>query len=139
MLIARFVLIVMSARGARIREKMPRNLRFFLALSTFLAACGPKPAAKDCPALNDQPDCSTQTLSYSSGISDLVNRACMPCHAPGGEESSVPLTDYKHVAGESMTIGNELVLCEMPPDGSPELGEDDRKQMLDWLSCGAPE
>ncbi|HEX3777174.1 MAG TPA: hypothetical protein VHV51_22030, partial [Polyangiaceae bacterium] len=67
---------------------MPRNLRLSLLLCSLLGCYAPEPAPKVCAAINDQPDCSTQTLSYGSGISDLVNRTCLPCHAPGGEEST---------------------------------------------------
>jgi uncharacterized membrane protein len=79
------------------------------------------------------------TLSYSTGIADILNQRCQPCHAAGGVEATVPLTDYQHVFGERMTLGNQLVTCSMPPDGSPQLTDTERKQILDWLSCGAPQ
>ncbi len=68
-----------------------------------------------------------------------MNSRCMPCHAPGGEESTIPFTSYKQVFSERMSIASQLVGCDMPPDGSPQLTEDERKQILDWLSCGAPQ
>ncbi len=90
------------------------------------------------PNLSDSA-CSTQTLSYDSDIAAIMNNRCMPCHAPGGEESVIPYTSYQQVFSERMSIASQLASCDMPPDGSPQLTEDERKQILDWLSCGAPQ
>lgn len=114
-------------------------MRRFPGLCALLAvvSCGPK--AKDCPSVPDldQSACSTQTLSYTADIAPIMNDRCMPCHAPGGEESTIPFTTYKQVFSERMSIASQLVGCDMPPDGSPQLTADERKQILDWLSCGA--
>jgi len=106
-----------------------------------LAATGCGPKAKDCPSVPDlsASECSTRTLGYDSDIAAIMNSRCMPCHAPGGEESTIPFTSYKQVFGERMSIASQLVGCDMPPDGSPQLTSDERTRILDWLSCGAPQ
>ena len=116
---------------------MPRNLPLFLLLAALMAACGQK-AQKDCPP-DDQAACMDSSLGYDANIAAILNTRCTPCHATGGVEMSILLTDYKHVSSERMTIGSQLVTCTMPPDGSPQLTDMERKQILDWLSCGAPQ
>ncbi len=79
------------------------------------------------------------TLTYNADISAIMNARCTPCHATGGVEASIILTDYGHVTGERMTIEAQLLTCAMPPDGSPQLTTDERTQILSWLSCGTPQ
>jgi len=115
------------------------NSRKFLAVGALLAAgsCGPK--AKSCPVVPDlsEAECGAQTLGYDSDIAAIINSRCTLCHAPGGEESTLPLTSYRQVFNERMSIASQLVGCDMPPDGAPPLAEAEREQILDWLSCGA--
>jgi hypothetical protein len=118
-------------------REIPRKLPSSLLLAALLAGCGQK-AAKDCPA-DEQAGCVDSTITYDAGIADILNARCQPCHAAGGVEATVPLTDYKKVSVERMSIGNQLVTCTMPPDGSPQLTSVERTQILNWLSCGAPE
>jgi hypothetical protein len=115
---------------------MPRY-SLFLALAALLGACSPK-ADKTCPT-TDQAEClDAGMVSYDSGIGAILNARCTPCHAAGGVEDSIILTDYTHASGERMSIVGQLVTCSMPPDGSPQLSADERTQILTWLSCGAP-
>jgi uncharacterized membrane protein len=105
-------------------------------LAMFLVGCG-QAAASACPS-DDQNACVDTTLSYDGGIGSLINARCSPCHASGGVEATVLLTDYSHVAAERMTIASQLITCAMPPAGAPDLSADERSQILDWLSCGGP-
>ena len=82
--------------------------------------------------------CPADALTYDTGIGALLDERCSPCHAAGGVEASVPLTDYDHAMREYMSIGSQLVTCSMPPAGSPQLTIDERQQILDWLTCGIP-
>jgi uncharacterized membrane protein len=114
----------------------------FLLLITALAAvaafgCG-SAGEPSCPA-DDQTACpASSSLSYDSGVGALLTERCSPCHAAGGVEATVLLTDYAHVSGERMSIASQLVTCSMPPAGNPQLSTEERKQVLDWLSCGGP-
>ena len=114
---------------------MSRNPAFFLLFAALLGACASKD--KVCPADN-QSACMDSTLSYDGSIGALLTERCSPCHAAGGVESTILLTDFNHVSGEKMSITGQLLTCSMPPDGSPQLTSDERNQILDWLSCGAP-
>ena len=115
---------------------MPGKLPIFLGAVALLAACGQK-AAKDCPA-DDQNACVDSSITYDAGISDIINARCTPCHFPGGVEDSVLLNSHAQILRAQMSVGSQLVTCSMPPEGSPQLTETERKQILDWLTCGAP-
>lgn len=117
-------------------HQMPRIPMLFPLLAVLAVACG-QPASNDCPADN-QDQCVDSTLSYANGIGDLLSQRCSPCHAAGGVEMTILLTDYGHVSGERTSIATQLVTCSMPPAGNPQLTTAERNQILDWLTCGAP-
>lgn len=110
----------------------------FLWLTALVLGCAPK-ADKACP-MDVAADClDAAALTYNADIGPIINARCTPCHAAGGVEDSILLTDYGHVTGERMTIEAQLLTCAMPPDGSPQLTSDERTQMLSWLTCGTPQ
>lgn len=131
----RFVVCEFPVDFAR-NLQMPRLSLLFPLLAVFTVACG-QSASKDCPADN-QEQCVDSTLSYANGIGDLLSQRCSPCHAAGGVEMTILLTDYGHVSGERTSIATQLVTCSMPPAGNPQLTIDERNQILDWLTCGGP-
>ena len=100
-------------------------------------ACGQGSGAS-CPT-SDPNACLDATLSYDGGIGALLNERCSPCHAAGGVEAKILLTDYAHVSKAQMSISSKLVTCTMPPAGSPQLTDSERQQILGWLSCGGPQ
>jgi len=116
---------------------MPRKSKLFPLLTVFAIACGQSSSGPGCPADN-QDQCVDGTLSYDNGIGALLSERCSPCHAPKGVEMTVLLTDYGHVSGARTSIATQLVTCAMPPAGSPQLSTEERNQILDWLTCGAP-
>ncbi|MES1175827.1 MAG: hypothetical protein ABUL62_16010 [Myxococcales bacterium] len=111
-----------------------------LSLLVCLAfACGESaPATLNACPEPVQVGCPTDALRYDTGIGDLLDERCSPCHARGGVEATRLLTDYDHAFGLRMSIANQLVTCSMPQAGSPPLTVDERQQILDWLTCGAP-
>jgi uncharacterized membrane protein len=115
---------------------MPGKLPLFLGLALLLGACGQK-AGKACPA-DVQNACVDSSLTYDAGIGAIFDTRCAPCHFPLGVEDSVLLNSHAQVLKARMSVGSQLVTCSMPPEGSPQLSETERQQILDWLSCGAP-
>ncbi len=106
-------------------------------LGVLLAACGESAPNAACPD-DAQMGCPASALSYDSGIGALLTERCSPCHAAGGIESSLLLTDYGHVSGLRMSIGSQVATCSMPLAPAPPLSLEERQQILDWLTCGAP-
>ena len=115
---------------------MTRNLlRVWVLLSPL--GCG-QPTDSTCPA-DEQGACSATALTYDTGIGELLSERCSPCHAADGVEAVRILTDYRHVFGQRTGIGTQLVACAMPPVGAPPLSSSERQQILDWLTCRAPQ
>jgi len=106
-------------------------------LGMLLAACGNAAAKADCPD-DQQMGCPDSALTYDTGIGDLLTERCSPCHAAGGIEASVLLTDYDHVSRRQMSIASQIITCSMPQAPSPPLSLQERQEILDWLSCGGP-
>lgn len=110
-------------------------------LGCLLVGCGSGVVASPsavCPE-DSQTGCPAAALTYDTGIGALLEERCSPCHAPGGvEAASVLLTDYDHARNQRMGIGSQLVTCSMPPPDAPPLSNDERQQILDWLTCDTP-
>jgi uncharacterized membrane protein len=79
-------------------------------------------------------------------------RYCVQCHSsqlPSGARNGAPLDhDFDSLAGiratprahleEVAAAGPEAVNRQMPPPGYPEPTDRERKQLGEWLACGAP-
>jgi uncharacterized membrane protein len=68
-----------------------------------------------------------------------VGARCRACHAPGGQEASIPFTTYEQIFARRSAILNQVYACKMPPEGAPAPSADERAQLLAWLVCGAPD
>ena len=68
----------------------------------------------------------------------MIEQACTPCHAPGGEQANRKLVDYAGAFANRSPVLNQVHACRMPPANAPPLGADGRKVLLTWLVCGAP-
>ena len=112
-----------------------RRLFMVLALASVAPSCGGMDA---CP--NDLPDtCPADVPSYAGDVAPILSERCLLCHAPGGQVSNKPLDTYNHVYARRSAVLNQVHACNMPPSGEPQLTEDERIIILDWLVCGAPD
>ena len=76
---------------------------------------------------------------FQARILPIFQRGCVACHAPGGREASRPLTTHGEIFPRRSSVLSQLASCAMPPpDGAP-ISDADRKLVLDWLVCGAPD
>lgn len=116
-------------------------LRELLAslLVVLLMACGQSaPPAQSCPQM-EQMGCPPASLTYDTGIGELLMTRCSPCHQAGpGSVGAVFLGSYSQTKSAGTGIGTQLLTCSMPPEGAPPLVSNERQQILDWLTCGAP-
>ncbi len=122
-----------------------RSALFNAVLAT--ASCLPQPEplrdAGPCPnLLPSMPEqvCGTPTApTYSADVANIFTRSCVSCHGSGADASSFgPLTSYAEAAGSRTEILQQVLLCLMPPPGSPPLTDADRETVLTWVSCGSP-
>ena len=102
-----------------------------------VVGCASKAGSDEC-SVNVPTSCPDPTLTYASEVGATLKATCSPCHAPGGVESTVPLTDYSQVSKRLTSVAGQLQTCTMPPAGAMALAASDRQAILDWIVCGAP-
>ncbi len=113
------------------------------SLSLAAACTGSDPSATSsgaaaCP--DDLPAaCPSVQPSYAKDVAPVVQQACTPCHAPGGQQSNRQLVTYAGAFGNRSPMLNQVHACRMPPRDAPPLDAEGRKVLLDWLVCGAPD
>lgn len=79
--------------------------------------------------------------TYTSNIKSIIDSYCVSCHAPGGENSAVPLQTYAQVSAKSSQIkiriekpvGDPLV---MPKGG--KLSQANIDLINKWITAGMP-
>lgn len=92
-------------------------------------SCGPVPR-------NECPDAGAP--SFAQEVFSVLDEKCNVCHAH--DPKLWPLTDYSHVSDWRSQIETTVAGCTMPPSGSSvALTEDERRQILIWTICGAPD
>jgi hypothetical protein len=105
------------------------------------AACTYDPNAgrsSDCP--NDAPSgCPSAVPSYASTVAPVIEGYCQPCHRSGGMAFDRPFDTYARVYKVRGTILQRVSNCIMPPACAPQLGASQRRALLQWLVCGAPD
>lgn len=116
------------------------------ALVAWGSGCNPQPPATSCPAAPVNPPCPDAIPSFAGDVyPNVFGAVCARCHAPGGEESNIPLTSYQQIYGTGGTEAREIYFqvfqaCLMPPASAPErLSDAQRQKLLDWFGCGAPD
>lgn len=83
--------------------------------------------------------CPTVVPSYQTTIAPVISLRCLACHGDGGiEVTKRDLSNYAAVFKERSAVLNQVYACSMPPAASPALTADERKALLDWLVCHAP-
>ena len=98
----------------------------------------PKVMAASCP--NDQPAaCPSVVPSYASSVAPAIERHCVPCHGPGGMTAGLPFKTYQQVYNARGDILDKLTRCIMPPVCAPQLSHGQRRSLLQWLVCDAPD
>jgi hypothetical protein len=100
------------------------------------SACALETPQPNCP--KDVPrDCPDAAPSYSASVAPLIEADCLPCHRLGGQ-GPVLLETYREVFKERTTILGKLASCRMPPPCATQPSPTERRRVLQWLVCGAP-
>ena len=120
---------------------MRAGLITLIALS--LAGCGEgQKSGAVCP--------TTQTLTYDNFGKKFMDSYCQRCHAKaqtGAARSGAPDDDYFDTVADVRRLAEEIdglaaagpaaVNTEMP-EADPRPTEAERRQLGEWLACGAP-
>jgi hypothetical protein len=110
-----------------------------------LAACvadGPIGVPRDdCPIdLPDGGDCAMATPFYAD-VAPIFAARCSVCHQPGGLDVKFRFDSYPAIYNNRQTridIFTQIYNCRMPPSCAPNLSPSERKMMLEWFVCSAP-
>jgi cytochrome c5 len=94
----------------------------------------------DCP--NDLPDdtaCATAAPSYAEQTAAMIDQRCTVCHFFGNTQSTQIFETYDDVFDQKRGMLTQIYSCRMPPEGAVQLSSEERKALLQWFVCGAPD
>ena len=95
-------------------------------------------ARVDCP--DDIPGgCPGPAPSYSAAVAPAVAKNCEPCHRAGGLAPDKPLHTHDQLFERRRTVLNRVSRCIMPPACAQQPSASERRDLLQWLVCGAPD
>jgi hypothetical protein len=141
----------MSRAGGSARRGGRAAWPRWVALLASLGACGgdsqPDPpdtgdaaGSIECPSgLPSNAACAGDAPSYELTVAPIIERRCGGCHFPGNTQSGDVFAEYGDIYPVRQTVLTRLYTCAMPPEGAPSLTPDERRALLQWFVCGAPE
>jgi hypothetical protein len=117
--------------------RQSRHSLWLIPLGLLAFACGSGPgdsSGSTCP--------TDSTLTYATFGQPFVAKYCLSCHRAGGPQTPTLSTldqirSNKDVIDRSAAAGPNAVNTYMPDGGS--VPEAERRQLGEWLACGAPE
>jgi uncharacterized membrane protein len=79
------------------------------------------------------------TLKYADFGKPFVDKYCAQCHGGGQSQGGISLEGVGNVQKNKAAMYKEAAAdnTSMPPSGSTKPTADERKQLGDWLACGA--
>lgn len=85
--------------------------------------------------------CDTTAISYSADIKPIIDRNCISCHTPGGQQSTSPLNTHAQL--NAFSANSELMnrirgigVSLMPP--TAPLTNCDQQKIEAWVRAGSP-
>jgi uncharacterized membrane protein len=96
--------------------------------------------ASACPSdLPSNTACASGLPSYEREVAPIIEQRCATCHYPGNTQSEDVFADYDDVYSIRQTVLTRVYSCAMPPDTAPSLTLEERRALLRWFVCGAPD
>ncbi len=87
--------------------------------------------------LADAPtSCPPNPPTYAQ-VQPILGHACVLCHAPDAQLSTLPLDTYEAVFARRDAAEKLVSTCAMPRDGVL-LSDEERRTLLNWFVCDAP-
>ena len=110
---------------------------------TSCVAYGPVGAQRaNCPSdLPPAGDCASGSPLYDD-VAPIFAARCTVCHQAGGLQVTFSFDTYAAIHDDPQKRTRTLTQiygCRMPPPCAPDLSAAERKTMLEWFVCGAPE
>ncbi len=127
------------SRLLRLHRALRRVAALSLVAATALSCSSPSTPTTEVGCPNDLPaKCPSPQPAYAD-VAPVFAAHCTRCHGPGGVEATRPLDSYAHVFKLKGPVLNQIYACVMPPATEPTVSSSERKLVLGWLVCGAPE
>lgn len=70
-------------------------------------------------------------------VAPIIERRCLTCHSAESTTSRKRLDEYARVLGYAAAMEEQLLSCSMPRSGG--MPAEERRRLLEWLACGAPQ
>ena len=113
-------------------------LRFVFGLVLAVSGCRTSGALPS--STPDEPGCPSPPPSYRSEVLPVLREKCFSCHAGSGDEAEdYDLSAFKNVHAQRLAIFGKVRARAMPPAGQEPLTDTERRKLLAWLSCQAPD
>ena len=99
-------------------------------------------AAGDSACPSDLPSntaCASELPSYERDVAPIIEQRCATCHYPGNTQSGDVFEGYDDVYSKRQTVLTRVYSCVMPPEGAASLTQGERRTLLQWFVCGAPQ
>lgn len=93
-----------------------------------------------CPSdLPSNTACASELPSYEREVAPIIEQRCATCHFPGNTQSGDVFDEYDDVYSRRQTVLTRVYSCVMPPEGAAPLTSEQRRTLLSWFVCGAPQ
>ncbi len=85
-------------------------------------------------------NCDDSTLTYANFAESFMNDYCTGCHAPDATVRQAPdLNTYASVSASSDRVNARAGNGTTMPPFDPRPSAQERADLAEWISCGAPE
>jgi uncharacterized membrane protein len=111
-----------------------------IIFSLVLIASGCRAAAATPASRSEVVACPSPPPSYRADVVPVLRERCFACHAGNGEEvDDHDFSTFEKVHAQRGDIEGKVRARAMPPAGRQQLTEPERRTLLSWLDCRAPE
>jgi uncharacterized membrane protein len=115
-----------------------RSLAFAAAIASAVGCSSSSgPGNSNCTSPGTQ-SCPATTPSYAKDVAPVISTYCVGCHAASASEGDKPLNSYQALKARASEVRGQLEGCEMPPSGETQPSDAQKKLVLSWIACGAP-
>ena len=111
-----------------------------LTFGLVLIASGCRATAATPGPTSEVSGCSAPPPSYRADVQPVLRERCFACHAGSGDEvEDHDFSTFEKVYAQRADIEGKVRARAMPPAGRPQLTETERRTLLAWIGCRAPE
>jgi hypothetical protein len=74
-------------------------------------------------------------------VNAIIQTYCVGCHGPAGVQAIRPFATWQDIDSHMFSgpMQRQLLACRMPPAGEPQPTDQEKRTLIGWLTCGAPD